>query len=508
VALNDVGTRLSPAWWMARLTDEQTKRLPRFEELDAWLRNEPPLPEGAASWEEAYRDFHKDTLTNVAALAVSSVRDRLTPLGFRTAASNDDNGDAIAHRNWVDNRMPVQQVDLLTSVFGLSEGYAMVGPPKPGTESPIITVQDPREVITAHDPLREQDVRAGMRTLFDPDEGLDVCYLYFPPGPKYHPTQVSVYRATRKAARGTNWGTDFRFASRQWTFDSEVELVPISRVPIVRFRNRNGVAEFEPHKGLLGRLNRIVLQRMLIGEIQAFRQRAVEGLPDVYPEGHALAGQKIDYQGVFTPGPGSMWKVPPGAKFWESQPIDLRPLLDEERLEFRTASALMGIPVSYFNPDDTNGSAEGASLQRESLIYRAEDRQTIIEAGLNDIQSLAFEIIGDRERMKLSEIETIWAPIERLSLTERYNAAVQAKAAGLANDTIRRQVLKMTPREMRQAALDDAKDMVLGVSNRGPSPAEVLQIQSQRTDQQPQRPRSVSRETPAIAPAAQQQRSA
>jgi hypothetical protein len=55
---------------------------------------------------------------------------------------------------------------------------------------------------------------------------------------------------------------------------------------------------------------------------------------------------------------------------------------------------------------------------------------------------------------------------------------------------------------MRQAALDDAKDMVMGVSNRGPSPMEALQMQSQRTDQQ-QRPRAVPRETPAIAPAQQ-----
>jgi hypothetical protein len=329
-----------------------------------------------------------------------------------------------------------------------------------------------------------------MKTLHDPDEGLDICHIYLPAGDKYDPNRSSVYTARRRAARGTNWGTGFRWATNQWTWDDEPILVPSKRVPIARLQNRGGVAEFEPHLSVLGRINRITLQRMLVGEIQAFRQRAVKGLPTHWPEGHPLAGQEIDYKGIFTPGPGSLWQVPEGVDFWESQPIDIRPLLDEERMEYRTASALMGIPVYYFNPDDTNGSAEGASTQRENLVFRAEDRQTIADMGLCDTMSLAFEIMGDAERSRVSQIEGIWAPIERLSLTERYNAAVQAKAAGLASDTIRRQVLKMTPREMRQAELDDAKDMIMG---------RVQQPQPQQAPQQIPSTRLPVAGQPAIA---------
>lgn len=487
MAENAPDAPFSPFWWMKKLTDRQTKRLPRLDELAAWMDNEPPLPEGAPEWEATFQAFYKDTRTNVAALAVSSVRDRLTPLGFRTAATDDDNGDRKAAEVYADNNMPVETVNLLTKVLGLSEAYTMIGPPLEddedfGSNSAVITVEDPRQVITAEDPLRKMRPRAAMKTLHDPDYGLDICYIYVPADPDHNPERAVAYRATKRSARGTSWGQNFRLAPKAWTWDDQPILLNSKRLPIVHFQNRGGVAEYEPHLSILNRINRITLQRMIIGEIQAFRQRAIEGLPRYYPDDFPVAelrGKEIDYTGIFKPGPGSMWMVPEGAKFWESQPIDLRPLLDEERMEYRTASAMMGIPVSYFNPDDTNGSAEGASLQREVLTYRAEDRQTIVEAGLNMTMSHAFEQMNDRTRAKLSDIETIWAPIERLSLTERYNAAVQANAAGLPQDTIRRTVLKFTPREMARAEADDAKDMVLGRNQPRPDP---MQVTSQRAD--------------------------
>jgi len=490
VAENAVDVPFSPFWWMKTLTDRQRKRLPRLNELAAWMDNNPPLPEGSAEWEQTYQSFHADTRTNLAALAVSSVRDPLTPLGFRTAATDDDNGDAKAAQVYADNNMPVETVDLLTKVFGLGEGYTMIGPPAEdsdefdgfSSDSAIITVEDPRQVITAEDPLRRMRPRAGMKTLHDPDTGEDICYIYVKADPQHNPDHAVVYRAVKKSKHGTQWGTGFRLTPSAWKWDDQPILLRSKRLPIVHIQNRGGVAEFEPHLSNLRRINRITLQRMLIGEIQAFKQRAIEGLPRFYPEDFSvpeLRGKEIDYEGVFKPGPGSLWMVPPGAKFWESQAIDLRPLLDEERLEYRTASALMGIPLSYFNPDDTNGSAEGASLQRQTLTFRAEDRKTIVDAGLCMTMSHAFEQMGDLVRAKLSDIEGIWAPIERLSLTERFNAAVQGNAAGLPQDTIRRYVLKMTPREMKQAEADDAKDMVLGRNQPRPDPMQVL---SQRTD--------------------------
>lgn len=497
----------SPAWWMKRLSDRQTKRLPRLNELQAWLDNKPPLPETASNWEAAHQAFYADTRTNIASIAVTSVSDRLTPLGFRTGAADDENGDAKAAEIWAENNMAVETPDLLGWMLGLSDAYTMIGPPDDslGEGIPIITAEDPRTVITANDPARRMLVRAGMKTLHDPDEGLDICHIYLPAGAEGADPNVSMcFTAKRKSSRGTQWGENFRYmASQKWEWDEPIQL-RTKRVPIVRFENRRGVAEFEPHLANLRRINRITLQRMVIGEIQAFRQRAIKGLPDVYPADYAVAelrGKKIDYDGIFTPGPGSLWKVPDGVDFWESQSIDLRPLLEEEKMEFRTASALIGFPVTMFSPDAANGSAEGAGLQRESLVYRTEDRSTIAEAGLNLTMSLGFETIGDEQRAKIADIETIWAPFERLSLAERYSAASQAKAAGENINTIRREVLKYTPRQIKLAQSDDATAMVLAPRPVAPpNPNDPLQVNSTRADQpQPGQPAVPAAPQPATA---------
>lgn len=483
---NDVDVRYSPAWWMKVLTHQQSKKLndngtmgsvkfkPGLNTLNAWLENNPPLPPGAPSWLPAYQAFHASTRTNFASLVTSSASDRMTPLGFRTGASNDENGDELAHQVWTENEMPVEQVDLVYNMLGMSDAYMMIGQPPTGSDIPVLTAEDPRQIQTAHNPLRRTDVLAAIKTYHDPYEELDVCVVYIK---GENGGAATAYEAYKPSSRGVNWNdgnSRFRFSPKAWSWREPVS-VPSSRVPIVRFTNRRGVADFEPHITVLDRINRISLQRMLIGEMQSFRQRAIKGLPEVYPNDYPVAelrGKPIDYAGVFDPGPGSLWQVPEGVDFWESQPIDLRPLLDEERMEIRTLSGLTGMPVSYFNPDDANGSAEGASLQRESLIFRIEDRQAIVGVGLAQTLSIAFEMMGEQQRSEMSKIETIWAPIERLSLTERYQAAAAGRTAGLARDTIRREALQYTPRQLRMAADDDATETILT----------PIQVPSQRTD--------------------------
>jgi hypothetical protein len=319
-------------------------------------------------------------------------------------------------------------------------------------------------VQVALDPLRYNWIRAAIKNYHDPYEGTDTCVVYLP-GETANDRCIP-YIATRKAARGSSWGASspFRFNSGQWSW-REGEPLPTQRVPIGLFLNRRGEADFEPHIPHLDRINRITLQRMVIGDMQSFRQRAVEGLPDVWPNEPGvppeLIGTKIDYAGVFEPGPGSMWKLPPGAKFWESQPIDLRPMLDEENMEVKNLAALSGMLVAQFNPDDANGTAEGASLQRETLTFRIEDRKPIVEAGLAQTYSLAFEMMGETARANMAAFETIWAEHDKHSLSETYQAAAAAAQAGLSRRTIRREVLKMTPRQLRAADRDDRQQTIL-----------------------------------------------
>lgn len=465
---NSVDVVGSPAHWMKTLSERLNTKLRGTEarvgvqpvrglnELTLWMDGNPPLPAGAPEWLPAYQAFHATTRTNYADLITESARERMTPTGFRTGAAGDDNGDLIAEAVWSASEMGVETVDLLHWMLALGDSYTMVGPPEDGDEYPYITAEDPRAVITADHPVRRGVVRAAMKVYQDPDEGLDVVWIYVKAGtPGYDASRASAFKATRKSGNMV-WPVS-RVTATQWDWTGPF-LMPTGRVPIVHFRNKFGQSEFGPHIDLLSRLNHTTLQRMLISELQAFRQRAVEGLPEVYPMDYPVVemrGTTIDYAGIFTPGPGALWQLPPGAKFWESTPTDIRPLLDAEDRDQRKLSAVTHMPVAYFNPDTANSSADGVSFQREGLVYRIEDRQAIAAARLAQTMSIAFEMMGDTKRAEVSKIETMWAPIERLSLTEKYQAAAQAKAGGLANRTIRREILGFTPRQMRSAEDDD-----------------------------------------------------
>ena len=462
--------------------------------LHKWMINQPPLPPAAPSWAASYQAFHASTRTNFAEPLVRSAADRMTPLGFRTAAADDRNGDDMARRVWSENQMAIEQVDVISDMLGLRDGYTMIGEPIAGSSLPTITAEDPRQVVTAHDPIRRRIVRAAIKTYHDPYEEVDVCWVYIR-GDK--PTEKAQAWRAWKPAGSSPLGTPIGgltgwVQGTEWRWDDPVPC-PTNRVPFVRFSNRKGQAEFETHLGILDRINRIVLQRMLIAEMQAFRQRAVKNLPKVYPEDYPIAemrGKPIDYAGVFAPGPGSLWMVPEGVDFWESQPIDVRPILDMEKQEIRTYAALAGMPIYMFNPDDTNGSAEGASTQRETLVFRIKDRMSIADVGWAETMSHSFEVMGDSDRADVSRIQTIWAPIENLSLAEMWSAASQARAAGTAVATIRREILGWSPQQMEQAVEDDLDDLILGRSS--------IQTIGQ---QQP-----VPRETPTPAPAPVPQR--
>jgi Phage portal protein, SPP1 Gp6-like len=500
---NTPDVRFSPAWWLsvlrkeqrARLMDEQNvhtlEKKTGLNTLHKWMINQPPLPPAAPAWGETYQAFHASTRSNLSEPLVRSATDRMTPLGFRTGASDDDNGDKLAARVWAENQMAIEQVDVLTDMLGLRYGYTMIGDPLPGSDIPVITAEDPRQVITAHDPVNRRLIKAAIKEYRDPYEEIDVCWVYIrSDDPR---AKAQAYRAWKRAGSGPSTRESSGMMSwvggNEWRWDDPIDC-STNRVPFVRFKNRRGMSEFETHIPILDRINRITLQRMLMAEIQAFRQRAVKNLPEVYPEDYPIPemrGKAIDYEGVFTPGPGSMWMVPDGVDFWESQPIDLRPIVEMEKHEIRTFAALSGMPMYYFNPDDTNGSAEGASTQRESLVFRVQDRMTIASVGWAETMAHAFEVMEDSARADVSQIETIWAPVENLSLSEMYSAASQAKAAGLADDTIRRQVLRMTPREMQMAQDDDARQRIREARQVRAVGANVVPL-PQRPGQQPPQP--------------------
>lgn len=414
----DVKTPESPGWWLQRLSRKiEVRNRERLTQLAAYYDGNPPLPGVPDTARKAIKEFHRKSRLNLAELAVEATRERMTPTGIRTGVQADDTGDAEAWSWWQSAGMDVKVADVLEGMLKLGDGYMIVGL---GGDGPVITAEDARQVVTAHDPLDQRRVVAALKMFHDPVAELDLAYVYLP----------GRLRVAKRARRRLGTGP-VRFSASGWEWDEDRSAdLPTGLedfMPVVRFRNRSGVGEFERHIDLLDRINHMVLQRLVIATMQAFKQRAIEGdLDDVYPDDHPQAGQPIDWDEVFEAGPDALWRLPSGVKIWESGQADMVGILSAVKDDLRDFAAVTRTPMAMFNPDSANQTAEGATAAREGFVFKIEDRIMRAKDGLIDVLALAFRLAFDAERARRDRLGILWAPVERRSLAERADAASKA----------------------------------------------------------------------------------
>jgi hypothetical protein len=304
-------------------------------------------------------------------------------------------------------------------------------------------VEDPRQVVTAHDPRNPRKAVAALKMYTDDIAGREVAYLYLP---------GSVHVASKKSEQ-TVGGTYPDLITGGWDWDRHDRL-PFNVVPVVRFRNEDGMGEFEPHLDLVDRINSTILDRMVIAKVQAYRQRAIKGVPDTDADGN-----EIDYAGVFAPGAGSLWLLPEGAELWEGAQADLTGILNAVKDDVRDLAAVTSTPLYFITPDAANGSAEGASTMREGLVFKTEDRINRAAEGWSQVMSLAFRFAGDEQRASLLDLEPLWQPAERFSLSERADAA--SKATDVPWRTKMTDIWQFPPDQVARMETERAGDALL-----------------------------------------------
>lgn len=453
----DVNVAGSPGWWMQKGAMKLRSRLPRLQLLSNYYLGSPPLPIVNGPVSDVFRRFQQQACTNFAELIVSSVRERLSVRDIRTAASTDQ-VDEVAWNLWRENGLDVEFSDVLENMLALGDAYMIVG--LDGGEV-VITGEDPRQVVTFHDPVRQSVVRAAVKMFRDTDLGYDFIVLYLP-GLVVDGVQgnARMFVAKRKTAARQQMTSVFSPASFDWDADQGgvdgIEL-PHPLVPVVRFRNRRGVSEFEPHIQLLDRINHMIYTRMVIALYQAFRQRAIK--VDVSENAVDENDQPVDAipDDLLTSDPGSWIQLPKDAEIWESQQADMGGVINAIAADVKQLAAVTRRPMSIFAPD--NQSAEGANLTSEGLVFVTEDTQTRASHALIDVIHLAFLTSGDTQRADKARIVVGWNEIQRYSLTDKANATAQAKDV-LPKRTIYREVWQQNPPQVAQIEAEAADQLL------------------------------------------------
>lgn len=428
----------------ARLMSQLQDELPRLEELRRYAIGDAPLPEGAEGMTAAYRMFQRKARTNFAQLAISAVRERMVIGGFRTGADGDENGDREVRRLWKANDLDVGAADAHDWMLTFGKAYAIVGPTNAFIQAPRVTVEHPMQMTALRDPMDRRRVVAAMKVYRDDVDELDWAYFY-------EPDRVVRYSKTSKNSQSLVTLSGWELV--------DIQTNPLGVVPVVVFENLGGLGEFETHTDILDRINHTVLQRLVITTTQAFKQRAIEGdLPEFDADGNA-----IDYNGLFQPGPGSLWLMPPGAKIWESGQTEIQSILNAAKNDIQDFAAVTRTPLHYLTPGGESQSAEGATLSREGLVFKTEDRIKRVSSAWSTVVSLMFRYSGDEQRASLLDLEPIWESPERHSLAERGDAII--KFTDVPFRSRMELIGKFSPAEIDQMELEKATDFLMAAIN-------------------------------------------
>lgn len=454
----DVDTPGSPGWWLKRMfhklgNEQRRKRLAR---LRAYRLGDPPVPAGADAAREAYEAFMKKARLNLAELVVSALADRIQPVGVQTGQDDDETGDEEAGALWRRAGMDVESADVHDMVLTYGEAYVIVGPRDELTGAPIVTAEDPRHIVGDPDPARPRFLRAALKVVYDDVTDEDRAYLYLP-GQIYVARNTKTQKAASSLQAGTERAPVVHLDPNTWEWDeARSGPTPHGRLPVVRFQNKDTMGEFEAHIDTLDRVNHQILQTMVIGTMQAFRVRAIKNLPETDPR----TGKAIDYSDLLSLDPGSVWQLPADVDLWESETTDLRPLLEAIKDDLERLAASTKTPLHMIAAGGVNQSAEGAQLQREGLVFKAEDRIARLRPSWNQVASLMLLVMDDTQRADLAKLWTIFAPPERLSLAERADAASKA-----ANDlSLKMRLVKiwqLSPSDAERNLSEKEDEMVL-----------------------------------------------
>lgn len=449
----DIETRGAPGWYLKRLSDKlERRRRDTLDDLFARYEGDAPVPSSLRDAPDAARRFFKASRTAFGEMVVKAVKYPLRLQTVQTSADDSETGDDQAWRMVKASGMLVESDDVhRTSLVG-GDGYAIVGK---YAGKARYTAEDPRQVVTIHDPVVQSIILAAGKFFHHEEDERDYAYLYRP---------GRVYRAfyARKTARGS-----VRFSS-SWEWDPEMggevgQQLPGNAgdlMPVFRYRNEEGVGEFQRHRDLLDRLDHMVLQGMTIATLQAFRQRAILVEPDDMPDEDPDTGEPIDYNDIFTADPGALWKLPATATLWESGNVDLSPVWTGMEKFTQQLSAVTFTPLSMFSPDGQNQSAAGSAFAREGRTFKIEDRQDRYGAVHAQAIAALHRIEGDTSRSNPEDIDVIWRPAERYGLAEKSDAAVKAKASGVPWEAVMRDVWQYSAPQIQAMRTERSSDMM------------------------------------------------
>lgn len=439
----------SPEWWLLRLGRKLTDDCARFDRLESYWAGNPPLPHGNKRMREAYKRLQRLARTNFGALIAEAVLERLKVTGFRAGGKGSDDADDAAWDWWQRNSLDADAGLVHRAAVVLSRAYVIVGEDPDEAGQPLVTVEDPRQVIHESHPTNRRKVAAALKTYWDDVEKCQFAILFLPDTVHYFRTNSSVSKDS---------GAEKLWSTSAWDIDSTEDHDgtidnPLGEVPVTPFVNRpdmsgEGLGEFEDVIDILDRINTVILDRLVISAMQAYRQRWAKGI--------SLSDENGAPLDQFDPGADLLWSVEDGdAVFGEFSPTDLTPIIKSIESDVQYLSAITRTPPHYVLSGIVNASGDALSVAETGLTSKAGERMVEFGESWERVYRMVSKWFGTGE--VANDAEVLWKDPQFRSLTERASASVQLKSADVPWRT-RMRMLDFTPQDIERMEAERMQD--------------------------------------------------
>lgn len=452
----------TPEEWLPILAKRLEQRRPRIKRLRDYTTGNAPLPEMGPNTRATWLAFQKKARTDFGGIAVRSHVNRIRFRGVRVGSDSKSDVAAEARRIARDNRLKMQVRAAVNDMEAVSIGYLVGYVGDDG--SALIQAEKPEGFYAEPDPIRPWRARAAIKTWRDDVDQIDHAMVWAGRTWQEFVRQGSAFPALVSAS-GPWYPIGVPQETSGWDYP-----------PVSIFDRDDGLGLIEPHTDVIDRINHGKLLRLSTTAIQAFRQRAMRRdkdappLPDVDPK----TGEPINWEKVFEPAPGALWDLPEGVDIWESNPTDIRMMLDGEKADARDFAAVVGTPMAMLQPDNANQSATGAAATTAQQADACDSDIDRIKLGVEARMLDALRLRG------FTVEDTIEADFENprwVTLAEKMDAYSKAIASGMSIESAQKDILGWSQEQIDEDAANrtraQALDALTALGSSTPQPAGV-----------------------------------
>lgn len=424
---------------LCRRIDNERQTLDRYEQ---YLRGTVPLEFIAPEVKEALGDRLRTLQIPWSRLVVSSIEERLSVVGFRTAtdAPADQTLWSIWQANNLDELSQLAHSEAL--VYGRS--FALVW--ADATGRPTISVESARQCAVLFDPATRQRV-AGIKQWIEDDE--------FGHSVVFEPTTITRYKSKSRVI-GDGTDTPGSLEGVQWepagTLPNPLGVVPlvplINRPSITDPYGRSELAELLP---LFDALAKLATDLMVTSESHASPRRWASGLLlEEETDDNGNPTGDVDKGHRFSDLPGRLWVAEdPQAKFGQFSGSDLSGFLNALGMLKRDLSSVSSLPAHYLGLfSDQPSSADAIRSAEASLVALIKRKALAFSGSWEEVMRLASAVERGYFDPSLLSLETVFADFETRTTAQSMDAAAKGVATGILDpDFAAEHYLGLSPTE-------------------------------------------------------------